>query len=187
MDSLLISDQYKQRHWLPLFLSKITPPDSSIVEIKDQDLVRGVRTLAEVAHFVRCIPFKVHEDPKIWSSPDFLLNLKIGTIEEHALLMASMFRAVKFETVEDIYKKYKDKYKLKQASTIIVDEKLEDEEEEETKTPSFAQSKDKKTKRRKKKGKLEQEQNSLNDRVFVCLGKLKDSKKPHAWVMTLNP
>lgn len=58
--------------------------------------------MGEVAHFVRCVPFKSHENPHIWSSPDFLLTMRIGSIEEHALLMASMFRAVKYESMEDI-------------------------------------------------------------------------------------
>jgi hypothetical protein len=26
----------------------------------------------------------------------------------------------------------------------------------------------------------------LNDRVFVCLGKLKETNAPHSWVMTIN-
>lgn len=65
-------------------------------------MIRGIRTLGEVAHFVRCIPFKKHENDNIWSSPDFLLTMKVGSIEEHALLMASMFRAVKYESIEDI-------------------------------------------------------------------------------------
>jgi hypothetical protein len=38
--------------------------------------------------------------------------LKIGTIEEHALLMASMFRAVKYEMIDEIYTKFKDKVKI---------------------------------------------------------------------------
>ena len=67
--------------------------------------------MSEVAHFVRCIPFKVHEDAKVWCSPDFLLTLRIGTIEEHALLMASMFRAVKYETVDDLYRQHKLQFK----------------------------------------------------------------------------
>jgi len=58
--------------------------------------------MEEVAHFVRCIPFKNTEFYNIWSSPNFLLTLKIGSVEEHALLMASMLRAVKFETLEQL-------------------------------------------------------------------------------------
>ena len=97
------------KHLLPLFLSKITPPDSSIIEFENGELRRGIRTLGEVAHFVRCIPFKFTENDKIWSSPDFLLSIKIGTLEEHALLMASMFRAVKYESTEELLKLHRAK------------------------------------------------------------------------------
>lgn len=95
-----------------MFLSKITPPDSTYIEfdaLENGDLLRGIRTLGEVAHFVRCIPFKNHENQNIWSSPDFLLTMRVGSIDEHALLMASMFRAVKYETVEEIEKKFHNK------------------------------------------------------------------------------
>lgn len=89
-------------------MSKITPPDSNFVEFDtDGQVVRGIRTLGEVAHFVRCLAFKPNEQPKIWSSPDFLLTMKIGTVEEHTLLLASMFRAVKYEYIEDIEREFK--------------------------------------------------------------------------------
>ena len=32
----------------------------------------------------------------------------------------------------------------------------------------------------------EEDVRGINDRVFVCLGRLKDTGEPHAWVMTLN-
>ena len=114
-DALYFSDQYRQKHLLPTFLSKITPPDSTFIEFdpaQGGSLVRGIRTLGEVAHFVRCIPFKSHENPLIWSSPDFLLTMKVGSIEEHALLMASMFRAVKYETLADIEREFEQKQTL---------------------------------------------------------------------------
>ena len=42
--------------------------------------------------------------------------MKIGTVEEHAILMASMFRAVKFSSTEEILNKYKAELdKLKKA------------------------------------------------------------------------
>ena len=41
---------------------------------------------------------------KVWASPDFVLTMRLGTIEEHALLLASMFRGVKYETEEDLPK-----------------------------------------------------------------------------------
>jgi hypothetical protein len=31
--------------------------------------------------------------------------MKMGSVEEHALLLASMFRAVKYETIEDLTQK----------------------------------------------------------------------------------
>jgi hypothetical protein len=30
--------------------------------------------------------------------------MRLASVEEHAILLASMFRAVKYETTEDIYK-----------------------------------------------------------------------------------
>lgn len=32
----------------------------------------------------------------------------------------------------------------------------------------------------------DEEVSGINDRVFVCLGKLKEGGQPHAWVMTIN-
>ena len=110
-EQLYFYDQYKEKHLLPLFLSKITPPDSNFIEFDPAtgNLIRGIRTMGEVAHFVRSIPYKPNEFPKIWSSPDFLLTMRIGTVEEHALLLASMFRAVKYETTADIEKAFATK------------------------------------------------------------------------------
>jgi hypothetical protein len=61
---------------------------------------RGLRTFGEIAHFVRCIPYKnhdVYQSESLWCSPDFVINIKAGTEEDHALLMASCFRTVKHE------------------------------------------------------------------------------------------
>ncbi len=80
----MLYDQYKARHYLPQFLAKITPPDSSNIEV-DMDTKRfrrGIRTFAEVAHYVRCIPFKSGEREDVWSSPDFLLTMRLGSIPE---------------------------------------------------------------------------------------------------------
>lgn len=41
-------------------------------------------------------------------------------------------------------------------------------------------------KKKKNTGLTEEDVSGINDRVFVCLGKLKENKQPHAWVMTLN-
>lgn len=44
--------------------------------------------------------------------------MRIGTIEEHALLMASMFRAVKYESIEDVYTSLDKKAKEAQIEKI---------------------------------------------------------------------
>ena len=185
-DNLYFSDQYKQKHLLPLFLSKITPPDSNLinfVQVKGanaekaeaseeeaephaMELVRGIRTLSEVAHFVRCVAFKNqdYQRDRIWSSPDFVLTLRLGSVEEHALLLASMFRAVKYETTADIHREFADKL-----GGGTGDEP----------TPP-------KRKRRRGKKDEEDEDSTISDRVFVCLGRLKDSGLNHTWVMTLS-
>ena len=59
--------------------------------------------MREVAHFVRCIPITPdHDDDEVWSTPDVMLTLRQGQIHDHALLMASMFRACKYETNEEL-------------------------------------------------------------------------------------
>lgn len=61
-DNLEMIDQYTGKHLLPFFLSKITNPDQSILKFdEDGNPIRGLRTFGELAHFVRCIPFKDHE------------------------------------------------------------------------------------------------------------------------------
>lgn len=64
-------DQTKRRHILPSFLSKIASLDTNSLaaqveenyllksldqDYSEQQLRRGIRTLNEIAHFVRCVP-----------------------------------------------------------------------------------------------------------------------------------
>ena len=87
---------------------------------------------------------------KVWASPDFVLTMRLGTIEEHALLLASMFRGVKYETEEDLPKEEDMPF-------------------------------------RSKKSKIQDQDSSIEDRVFVCLGRSREhGGKSHAWVMTLS-
>jgi hypothetical protein len=99
----MVTDQYTLRHLLPLFLSKITNPDQSILKFDEDGFpIRGLRTFGEIAHYVRCVPYKQKEnvgnsENQLWCSPDFTMTIKTGTEEDHALLMASIFRTVKYE------------------------------------------------------------------------------------------
>lgn len=107
-DNLEMLDQYSGKHLLPFFLSKITNPDQSILKFdEDGNPIRGLRTFAELAHYVRCIPYKDHETyaaNQIWCTPDFLMTRLIGCEDDHALLMASLFRTVKHEDLSDFNK-----------------------------------------------------------------------------------
>ena len=56
---------------------------------------RKIQALGELAHYVRCIPFKTEgKNTEIWHAPNFLPIMKKGDVQEHALFM------VKTSTVE---------------------------------------------------------------------------------------
>jgi hypothetical protein len=114
-------DHVKRRHLLPTFLSKLASLDVNnltasqhenyLLRSLDPDyssllIKRGVRTLHEVAHFVRCIPYLKNEDQTVWTPPPVMLTLRAGQIQDHALLMASMFRSVEYETQEEVDKAF---------------------------------------------------------------------------------
>jgi hypothetical protein len=101
---LTMQDQYNQKHFLPFYLCKITNPDQTMLNFDDEgNAIRGVRTLAEIAHYVRCIPYLGREEPQadLWTSPDFTGTIQHGSEDDHALLMASIFRTCKVESYEE--------------------------------------------------------------------------------------
>lgn len=65
----------------------------------------SLKTEYEMAHFVRCIPFRQQDSASnasqaqttVWTSPEFLTLTKLGDIPEHALLLASLFMGLKRE------------------------------------------------------------------------------------------
>ena len=42
------------------------------------------------------------DEENVWSTPDVMLTMRQGQVHDHALLMASMFRAVKYEKYEQL-------------------------------------------------------------------------------------
>jgi hypothetical protein len=69
---------------------------------KSSDLdTKKILTLAEMAHFVRNIPFALEVGHHIWSTPDFFITRKKGSVIDHAILMACMFRSCVFENYND--------------------------------------------------------------------------------------
>lgn len=113
-EEMIILDQFNSKHLVPLYLSKITNPDTSILQFdEDGQPIRGIRTFGEIAHYIRCIPFEQRDhigksDNSMWASPDFTLTKKVGTEIDHALLMASIFRTVKQEDLTEFTKFVKE-------------------------------------------------------------------------------
>lgn len=115
-------DQFTHKHLLPLYLCKITNPDQSMLNFDEEmQPVRGIRTFGEIAHYVRCIPYQTRDTSgpeEVWCSPDFTMTIKIGTEEDHALLLASLFRTVKHEDQQEFNKWAKLKKKQKTSKKI---------------------------------------------------------------------
>lgn len=73
--------------------------DKEGVEPEDLDFLemdRRVSTLAEIAHFVRCIPFSSDRNSEIWNSPNSVTIMKKGNPLDHALLMVNYNTALQF-------------------------------------------------------------------------------------------
>jgi hypothetical protein len=86
---------------------------------EEENPVVGIRTFAECAHYVRCIPFcnadDKDKDTLMWCSPDFIITRKVGTEEDHALLMVSLMRTSKHEDMDE-FKKWAKKKKKEAAN-----------------------------------------------------------------------
>ena len=87
-----------------------------------------------------------------WCSPDFTMTIGVGTDEDHALLMASIFRTCKHETHEDFVafakevrktvKTRKDKDKELLSVKVEGEEGAEEEKVEETKEEAKEEEKE---------------------------------------------
>lgn len=44
---------------------------------KKSELARGIRTLKEVAHYIRCVQIMpAFDDDEVWSTPDIMLTMR---------------------------------------------------------------------------------------------------------------
>ena len=93
------SDQYKNTHLLPYFLSNISLPEKVYSRDdmeKDPNFFDcNLETLDEIAHFCRCFPYNLDDKPDIWSTPDFTLKIRKGGMDEHAILTASLMMGLR--------------------------------------------------------------------------------------------
>lgn len=114
-----------------------------------------------------------------WCSPDFTMTIGVGTDEDHALLMASIFRTCKHESQADFVafakevrktvKTRKDKDKELLSVKVEGEEAAEEEKVEETKEETKEEEKEAETKDKKDSDEEElKEIETIDDRVFVC-------------------
>lgn len=173
---------------LPLYLSKITNPDQSLLTFdEDGKPVRGLRTFGEIAHYVRCIPYLNEDIGDIWCSPDFIMSRKVGTDIDHALLMASIFRTSKYEDLSEYLKFVKD-IRKKTRSRKEADKELltvnipgEETKKEDDETCVGPETNGETKTHDEAGGHLHSHEpaedspvDTVDDRVFVCLGKATD-------------
>ena len=175
-------DQSGEKHFFPSFLSKMSPPDALRIE-HFKATANKIRTVAEVAHFVRCIPYLKVEKSDFLLSPNFLLSLGMGDKQDHALLMACMFMGCQFTTTEELSEYLKQEGAGGEGK---ISKKIR------AKLKKKAQQARKKVRGKlgKLKGKTEDLEEDIKDiflpnRVFVCIGTLKN-EQPHMWTMLIS-
>lgn len=155
--------------------------------------IRGVRTLGEIAHFVRCLPYHQRDNfgqQLVWCSPDFILKSKIGNELDHALLMASLFRTSKYEDHKEYLKwvvqQKKDRKNKKLEQMEKVERPKKDEGDLMETRENILKSDNKWDISNFLVKDEEGAKDSINDRVFVCYGMSSDGYERKVWVMTLN-
>ena len=123
---IFVKDQYGRPHLVSKYVGRYTieeriyinklyiltyylgfPTDLLNIEKEEKKLELKMdlrmKTYGEIAHFVRCIPFfeESRKNNEIWMSSDFLLTLKKGNVQDHAILLANLFMGCEFENNED--------------------------------------------------------------------------------------
>lgn len=94
-------DERDREHFLPFYLSKMSlpvVPKSRRVkalleteEIEEKVKYFPTKSLKALLHWVSLIPFAQNPSSDVWTSPEFLMNLGKGDIEEHALMLGCLF------------------------------------------------------------------------------------------------
>lgn len=158
---------------------------------EDEKPMVGIRTFAECAHYVRCIPYcnsgDYENDDLQWADPAFMITKRVGTEDDHALIMASIMRTSKHED-RDEFKKWAKKKKAeakderKDKIKKLLDVGIEKEKDSDDATE---EEKEEEETDKKDKDKPEEEDDSVDNRVFICIGR-SATKTRQIWVMTIN-
>ena len=210
-------DHCRREHFICLFLTSMSPPDQGSIDTTSFPFDHKIRSIGEVAHFIRCIPYLTAAQ-SFWISPDTCLAMQKGTVIDHALLMASLFIGSNFESFDELKKKFVElRKKDAQKNELLAEaarnkenlEYFEDQLEKLMKKEKFTVEDDgtqpSETKAagngeegeeaepeeeiKEEKNEDEEDENKipLSNRVFVCLGTDRIKKIPYAWVMTFDP
>ena len=208
-------DQYKNFHLLPYYLSAISLPLKAFTQ---DDIASNpcfhdynLTSLDEVAHFVRCFPVYLESKGDVWSSPDYVIKIRKGSTEDHAILMACLMLGLKKtrkinyeelvtqkekalldktiespspneETTKGKTNKVSDANTIDDAETVVNDEKnTKSKKDEET----IKISKDKKATNFQLTSVIS-EVFPYENRIFVCMGRLKFTKQRHLWIMSIG-
>jgi len=180
-------DQYKVYHLLPYYLSSISLPNKNFTlsEVSSNPLFfdYNLTSLDEIAHYVRCFSINLESKGEVWSSPNYMVKIRKGGVEDHAILMACLMMGLKVIKKAEISKEaiaegMTPVTKTEKTNTNTNNPKNENK----TNTPLEGTT---------KTGK-EKIENLVTDifpyenRVFVCIGKLKYTRNRHVWVMTIG-
>jgi len=187
--NLTPQDQYTNLHLLTYYITPITVPEKKYskkdIETNPNFFDCNITTLDEVAHFVRCFPFPSDLKNDIWSSPDFMLKLRKGNVEEHAILMACLMCGlkktnIKIKSLEDLNNENANNNsntpntKDGSQNSELIDTTNNNNNEND----SLINTND-----------VVIEDNDTfpyENNIFVCQGKLKETKQPYTWVMSIS-
>ncbi len=196
-------DQYKNTHLLPYYLSLISMPE---IKYSEDDYKKNpnffdsnLSTLDEIAHYVRCIPYSSDPHEEVWSSPDFILTTRKGNQTDHAILMACLMMGLKKVSRIKYYEKVQQFLYNDTPDDSITADGTDSTTGGGTVTGSTANditatstiNPTTSGKNSKRNSKLQVSDNlrtsfPYENRTFVCLGKLKVSRDPYIWVMTIS-
>lgn len=155
----------------------------------------NMTTIDEIAHYARCFPYSSDNKNDVWASPDFMLKIRKGGIEDHAILMACMMMGLKktksmikyYEIANDMAEN-SEKYERDGTTTGFTPNSkttpfptLFPTTNGETTVSGVTPEKDIIITKMEERVSFPYE-----NRVFVCLGKLKYTRVPHIWVMTVS-
>mmetsp|Transcript_7155 Transcript_7155/g.13106 ORF Transcript_7155/g.13106 Transcript_7155/m.13106 type:complete len:873 (+) Transcript_7155:138-2756(+) len=139
-------DERSREHFLPFYLCKMSLPDlpSKKLDLRkrlkkavkkitekpnedewDEDKLKqekiryfNTNSLKAISHWVSLIPYSQNASSDIWTSPEFLMAMGKGDVEEHALILTCLFLGFRDPSLEPL--DMKSKFKLSKSEETKV-------------------------------------------------------------------